>query len=145
MRGRRERRYLTDKYQARQIRLGRKANLNYPYDEQRYLRRPLAIRQRFIDILSGNYTIYKGWARTQIGLDDFYSRSDVIGRLRRHSFDDCSNPKCPSCSNPRRGWCWGTGKDMITLPERRALLHLKEELEVYKEKRNEKVKSITAR
>lgn len=131
MRGREERRRLTEKYQSRQISLGYKANPIYPYDEQRYLRRPLAIKQRFLDILSANYAVYSGWAREQIGLDDFYSRPDVRGRLRRHSFDDCGRKHCMSCSNPRRKWSCYSGKDRLTLPERKALLHLKEEIEFY--------------
>lgn len=139
MKGRRERRYLTEKYQARQLRLGYRANLNYPYDEQRHLQRPIARKKRFLDILSGNYTTLSYWGRQEIGLDNHYSQPGVRGRLKRHSFDDCGRTKCISCGNPRK--VWGS----ITLPERRVLLHLKEEIEVYKGEKDEKVKRFTAR
>lgn len=125
MRERRKRRYLTEKYQARQLRLAYETNQSYPYDEQRYLQRPIARKKRFLDILSGNYTILDNWQRYEIGLDDIYDQPEVRGRLKRHSFDDCGRTKCISCGNPRK--VWGS----ITRPERKALLHLKEEIEVY--------------
>ena len=124
VRGRRERRYLTGKYQARQLRLAYETNQNYPYDEQRHLQRPIALKKRFLDILCDNYTRLNSWGRYDIGLNDIYNQPEVMGRLKRHSFDDCGRTKCISCGNPRK--VWGS----ITLPERRALLHLKEEIEI---------------
>ena len=132
VRGRKERRYLTEKYQARQISLARQSNIQYPYDPQRYLRRDLAVKQRFLDILAGNYVILSSWQESNFGIDGFYERPDVRGRLRRHSFSDCGRKHCPSCSNPRRRWSYsGNNDDKITLQERRANLHLKEEVEFF--------------
>lgn len=142
VRGRRERRYLTGKYQARQLRLAYETNQSYPYDEQRHLQRPIALKKRFLDILCDNYTRLDSWGRYDIGLDDIYNRPEVMGRLKRHSFDMCSIKRCPGCCNPRRRWACSTEKDKITLAERKALLHLKEEIEIYKGERNEKNEKI---
>lgn len=149
MRTRQERRYLTEKYQKKQVRLAYRFMYDKPYDRERYIRTEFARKRRFVDILYGNYVQHKypfqeKWMLSQSG-NEHTLTLDELGRYRNHSWDDCGRPKCPGCSNPRRGYMSGTADDRITLQERKAKLHLKEEMRFYKERKNEKVKSIIAR
>ncbi len=150
MRGRRERRYLTEKYQRKQVRLAYIFIYDKPYDPERYIRTEFARKRRFVDILYDNYVQHKywhseKWMLSQNGNEHTMERWE-LGRYRNHSWDDCGKPKCPGCSNPRRGHGWyGKADELVTLQERKAKLHLKEELRFYKERKNEKVKSIIAR
>jgi len=147
MRSRQERRYLTEKYQQKQVRLAYIFIYDKPYDRERYIRTEFARKQRFVDILRGNYVQHKYphlemWMFSQNGMTHKMS-SEELGRYRNHSFDDCGRPKCPGCSNPRRGYSWEPQR--LTMQERIAELHLKEELKFYKERKDEKAKSIIAR
>ena len=150
MRTRQKRRYLTEKYQKKQVRLAYTFVYDKPYDRERYIRTEFARKQRFVDILRGNYVQHKYsyreiWMLSQNGMEHTMS-PDELGRYRNHSWNDCGRPKCPGCSNPRRGYGWyGSVNDLITMQERKAKLHLEEELRYYKERKDEKVKSIIAR
>lgn len=150
MRGRKERRYLTEKYQQKQVRLAYTFVYDKPYDRHRYIRTEFARKRRFYDILRGNYVQHKywhseKWMLSQSGNEHTITREE-LGRYRNHSFDDCGRAKCPGCSNPRRGYGWyGSVNDLITMQERKAKLQFDEEMIEYKENGNEKVKSIIAR
>jgi len=140
LRKREERRYLTEKYQQRQVRLANLSRRYQPYDEQRYLRRPLAVRQRFYDLLCGREVGHtwtereRSWKFSNMlgGYDiDPFTRSE-LGRFRNHSFADCGRPKCPGCSNPRRGYgWWGSASDRLTMQERINDMRMKDDLEYY--------------
>ena len=147
MRTRQKRRYLTEKYQKKQVRLAYTFVYNKPYDRERYIRTEFARKRRFYDILRGNYVVWGKWGPTGIGQWQPHTfTKDELGRYRNHSFSDCGRSKCPGCSNPRRGYGWyGSVNDLITMQERKAKLHLEEELRYYKERKDEKVKSIIAR
>lgn len=139
MKKREERRYLTEKYQQRQVRLANLSRRYQPYDEYRYLRRPLAVRQRFYDLLCGREVGHtwtereRRWRFSNMlgGYDiDPFTKSE-LGRFRNHSFADCGRPKCPGCSNPRRGYGWTSHKDRITMQERIAEHRFFEDLELF--------------
>lgn len=147
VRGRKERRYLTEKYQQKQVRLAYTFVYDKPYDRHRYIRTEFARKRRFYDILRGNYVQHKYWHSEQWMLSQSGNTHKIepweLGRYRNHSFDDCGRARCPGCSNPRRGH---TGdKEVLTMQERKAKLQYVEEMREYKESRNEKVKSIIAR
>lgn len=134
MRGRRERRYLTEKYQDRQVRLSYIFKYDKPYDPNRYIRTEFAKRRRFYDLLCGNYVRHKyrfleKWMLSQNGCEHTMTRWE-LGRYRNHSWDDCGRTRCQHCSNPRRGHTWEPEK--LTRQERKAALHLKEEVDFYK-------------
>jgi len=146
VRGRKERRYLTEKYQRKQVRLAYTFVYDKPYDRQRYIRTEFARKRRFYDILRGNYVVWGKWGPTGIGQWQPHTfTKEELGRYRNHSFSDCGRPGCPGCSNPRRGYMSGTENDRITMQERKAKLQFDEELKEYKENEDEKVKSIIAR
>ncbi len=149
MRGRQERRYLTEKYQKRQVRLAYSVMYDKPYDRHRYIRTEFARKCRFYDILRGNYVQHKYWHSekwmfSQSGNSHTFTKAE-LGLLRTVSFDHCPIRHCPHCSNPRRGYGWESPEAQITLQERKAELHLVEEIREYKERKDEKVKSIIAR
>lgn len=138
MRGIRERRYLTERYQQKQVRLAYTVMYDKPYDRERYIRTEFSRKRRFYDILRGNYIEWNNRWAEQAALSSSgrygheFTRAE-LGRFRTISFDQCSIRRCPSCSNPRRGYGWQGTKEKLTKQERLALLHLKEELEYYKE------------
>jgi len=137
MRTRRERRYLTEKYQNKQVRLSYTFVYDKPYDRERYIRTEFARKRRFYDILRGNYVEWGRWGETGIGeCEPHKFTREELGRFRNHSFSDCGRPKCPGCSNPRRGYgWWGSWRDRITMQERKAKLHYDEEIAEYKERK----------
>lgn len=143
MRGRRERRYLTEKYQNKQVRIAYATAYEKPYDPYRYIRTEFARKRRFYDILCGNYI-----DGDRAGIDRWSAHEftkDELGRLRKQSFSNCGVRRCPYCANPRRGYGWESPKERITLPEQLAQLHLEEELEeYYKEKYYEHCKKRSA-
>lgn len=141
MKKRERRRYFTEKYQQKQVRLANQLRRYQPYDTQRYLQRPLAIKQRFFDLLCGreightwnererrsNFDIMLGGYCGE--LDPFTKAQ--LGRFRNHSFSDCGRPRCPGCSNPRRGNGYESPQERITLQERVAEHRMKEDLDLY--------------
>lgn len=137
MRTRKERRYLTEKYQNKQVRLAYIFVYDKPYDRERYIRTEFARKRRFYDILCENYVQHthpcrEQWMLSQSGNEHTITRWE-LGRYRNHSWDDCGRPKCPSCSNPRRGY---TGETIrVTMQERIANLHYEEEMKEYKERK----------
>ena len=142
MRGRRERRYLTEKYQRKQVRIAYATTYEKPYDPERYIRTEFARKQRFYDILCGNFVEWKDrWhGRLAIGNEHTFTKNE-LGRLRKQSFTNCGVRRCPYCANPRRGHGWENPKEQVTMQENLAELHLKEELEFYlKENYHEKRK-----
>lgn len=139
MRTRQERRYLTERYQKKQVRLAYRFMYDKPYDRERYIRTEFARKCRFFDILRGNYVQHKHkylekWMLNQNGNEHTMERWE-LGRYRNHSWDDCGRPKCSSCGNPRRGYISGTADDRITMQERIAKLHYEEEMKEYKERK----------
>ena len=146
MRTRKERRYLTEKYQNKQVRLAYTFVYEKPYDRERYIRTEFARKRRFVDMLYGNYVEWGKWGPTGIGQWEPHAMSrEELGRYRNHSFSDCGRKRCPSCCSPRKRWSFSTGDERITMQERIAKLNFEEEITEYKEKRDEKVKSIIAR
>ena len=130
MRGRRERRYLTEKYQRKQVRIAYAVAYEKPYDPERYIRTEFARKRRFYDILCGNFIDGR---RAGIGQWQSHKFTKAeLGRLRKQSFTNCGNSRCPYCCNPRRGRHWG--RKEITKSEVMAQLHLIEEVNLYKEK-----------
>ena len=133
VRGRRERRYLTEKYQNKQLRIAYATAYTKPYDPNRYIRTEFARKRRFLDILCGNYVECVEWdtrwsTRYAFGNEHTFTKAE-LGRLRKQSFSNCGQARCPYCCNPRRGRYWGAKE--ITRQEVIAELHLKEELEFY--------------
>ena len=144
VRKRERRRFLTLKYQQRQVRLANQLRGYRPYDSKRYLQRPLAVRQRFYDVLKGNYVgrywkeDFTQWRdersqRTEhmLGHDTEAFTPEQMGRLRNHSWDDCGRPKCPHCSNPRRTWTWHSWKEKLTVQERVNKMRFEDDLQYY--------------
>ena len=135
MRGRKERRYLTEKYQQKQVRVAYETSYSRPYDPNRYIRTEFARRRRFYDLLCGNYVVWNTrWSRTYaLGNEYKFTRAE-LGRLRKQSWSNCGSVRCRYCCNPRRGRNWESHKERITLAELRSEIHLKEEVNLYKEK-----------
>lgn len=138
MKKRERRRYLTQKYQQKQVRLANQLRGYRPYDSQRYIQRPLALKRRFYDLLAGNIVgiAWNDWERNyrfrdMIGHDTDRFTQEQLGRLRNHSWDDCGRPRCHHCSNPRRGWTWDSWKERVTMQERISAMSMKDDLEYY--------------
>ena len=130
MRGIRERRYLTEKYQRKQVRIAYVTTYTKPYDPERYIRTEFARKRRFYDILCGNYVEWKTrWGERWAFNNEHKFTKAELGRLRKQSFTNCGQARCPYCCNPRRGKYWGAKE--ITKGEVLAELHLKEELDFY--------------
>jgi hypothetical protein len=143
---RERRRYLTQKYQQKQVRLANQLRGYRPYDSQRYLQRPLAVRQRFYNVLAGNY-VGRYWKEDNtpwrderqvhteymLGYDPEPYTPAQLGRFRNHSWDDCGRARCHMCSNPRRGWTWDCPKERITMQERINNMRFKDDLEYFYE------------
>jgi hypothetical protein len=141
VRGIRERRYLTEKYQNKQVRIAYATAYAKPYDKDRYIRTEFARKRRFVDLFRGNFVQWKDrWAMRYAintsGWERYVWTRAELGRLRNHSWSNCGQKRCCYCyyCNPRRGY-WG--KKEVTRQETIAMLHLKEEIDFYKEKENE--------
>lgn len=136
MRGRRERRYLTEKYQSKQVRIAYATAYAKPYDKDRYIRTEFARKRRFVDLFRGNFVQWKDrWAMryaiNNSGWERYVWTKEELGRLRKHSWSNCGQRRCCYCyyCNPRRG-VWG--KKELTRQEFVAALHLREEIEEYR-------------
>jgi hypothetical protein len=142
LRKREERRYLTLKYQQKQVRLANQDRAFRSYDSQRYLQRPLAIRQRFFDVLAGRwvgpewnddskgYRTEREWrTEAMLGHDTEEFTQEQLGRFRRHSYRDCGRPRCHMCGNPRRNSWWKGERK--TLQERVSEMRMKDDLQYY--------------
>ena len=89
MKKRERRRYLTHKYQQKQVRLANLYRSYRPYDSERYFQRPLAKKQRFLDRLRENY-VGRDWderwrkSRTDwmLGFDSDEFTPEQLGRFR---------------------------------------------------------------
>lgn len=138
MEKREERRYLTHRYQQKQVRLANQCRGYHSYDSQRYLQRPLAIRQRFYDVLADRY-VGREWNdrerrwRTEhmLGHDTDDFTPEQLGRFRNHSFADCGRPRCHMCGNPRRNSMWKS--ERVTIQERVNKVRFKDDLQYYYE------------
>jgi hypothetical protein len=138
---RERRRYLTHKYQQKQVRLANMYRSYRPYDSERYFLRPLAKKQRFLDRLRDNY-VGPEWddrwresrTRWMIGMWATEFTPEELGRFRNHSYRDCGRTRCPSCGNPRRSG-WHKRKDKLTLQEQRSEEAMKQDLRHYKEEK----------
>lgn len=132
MRKRERRRYLTERYRTRQIRLEHDLN-GKPFDFGRRPRSDRARKYAFICMLKGDYT-ETGW---RWGIDRTEEMSaERYGRLRRHSFSDCGRPKCPHCSNPRHNG-FENRMARLTIQEVVAEQQFKDELYEYLETKGE--------
>ena len=152
MRGILERRYLTEKYQRKQVRLAYEVMYDKPYDRERYIRTKFARKRRFVDILCGNYVKWANrWEEARAlnsnGWRDRHTFTKAeLGRLRNVSFDTCRDKKCGFCSNPRKGYGYQSPKELRTRQENIALLQMKEELDFYRQgERYETFEDNTAR
>lgn len=141
MKKREKRRYLTHRYQQKQVRLANTYRSYRPYDSERYFQRPLAKKQRFLDVLGENYVgrewddrWRKSYTRWMIGGDTDEFTPEQLGRFRNHSYRDCGRPRCPGCGNPRRSG-WFKRKDKLTLQEQRSEEAMKHDLRYYNEEK----------
>lgn len=133
MKKRERRRYLTERYRNRQVRLDNQLGRNRPFDFERRPRSDFARKHAFISMLKGDYVV----AEWNWGIDNPEPMSaERFGRLRRHSFSDCGRPRCPHCSNPRHNG-FGTKKTRLTIQELVAEQRFKEDFYEYWEKRDE--------
>ncbi len=136
MKKREYRRYLTKKYQQKQIRYYR--TLWGPeFDDQRRMQSDRARRNFFVEFLKGNvvmlenkYRNYWIWGIPSIGMPLSPER---IGRFKKHSFDDCGRPRCTGCCNPRKVWK-GRPKSERTVKEQMHDQLMYSDLEEYVEK-----------
>jgi hypothetical protein len=140
VRGIQERRYLTEKYQNKQVRIAYATAYAKPHDYDRYGRSKFARKRRFVDILRGNYVEWetpwsKRYALNNSGWDRHEWTREELGRLRDRAWSNCGDRRCCYCwyCNPRRGH-WG--KKEITRQEHIADLHLKEEIDFYRDLNN---------
>ena len=126
------RRYLTERYQQKQVRLAYIFSYSKPHDTERYGRTKFAKKRRFWDILRGNYVEFEYEFQYDMMLSGFTTSYEFtkaeLGRFRNHSFKDCGRSGCPCCGNPRKNG-WAKYKDKITLQERKADLQFKEDLQ----------------
>lgn len=104
MKKRERRRYLTSRYQAKQMRyydtFWNGSGWGNPYDPERKFQRESARKYRFLCFLKGDY-IEPAW-----GYQSRYEPSATEkGRLRKHSWKGYG--KCSCCLNPRK---MGKGK-----------------------------------
>lgn len=130
MKKRERRRYLTERYQRRQIRLSLHGKT--VFDFERRPRTDHAKRQAFVSMLKGDYTR----AEWQWGIDLREVTDQEKGRYRRHSFADCGRPRCPTCSNPRHNG-FGSLKHRLTWQEVVAEQRFREDFYEYWEKQND--------
>ncbi len=143
MKKRERRRYLTHKYQQKQLRLANLSRSYRTYDSERYFQRPLARKQRFLDVLAENfvgpywndeqrgYRTERHWrTEAMLGHDTDEFTPEQLGRLRNHSYDDCGRPRCHMCGNPRRGCGWWKG-ERITVQERVNKMRFDADLQYY--------------
>lgn len=134
MRGLKERRYLTEKYQRKQVRLSYIFTYDKPHDTERYIRTNFARKQRFVDLLRGNFAtfVYRWEYERMLGYNTPHKFTrEELGRFRNHSWKDCGRAKCSGCSNPRRGYIWNSPKEQITMQERISEMSMKDDLEYY--------------
>ena len=142
MKKREGRRYLTHKYQQKQVRLANTYRDYRPYDSERYIQRPLARKQRFLDVLADNY-VGRDWddrwresyTRWMLGGDTDEFTPEQMGRFRNHSYRDCGRPRCPGCGNPRRGNGYYKRKERLTRQELKSEEAMKQDLQDYNEEK----------
>lgn len=135
MKTREKRRYLTTKYQQKQVRLAYTFSYDRPHDTQRYIRSEFARKRRFVDLLRGNFVEFKYSYQYDMMVSGYntphtFTKAE-LGRFRNHSWDDCGRPRCHHCSNPRRGWTWDSWKERQTMQERVSDMRFKDDLEYY--------------
>jgi hypothetical protein len=120
MKKREYRRYLTKKYQQKQIRY-RRTLWGQEFDDQRRMQSDRAKRNFFVEFLKGNVIMlenkYRNYWMWGIPMSGMSLTPETIGRYKKHSFDDCGRPLCPGCCNPRRVWK-GRPRLVKTLNER---------------------------
>lgn len=135
MKKRELRRYLTEKYQRRQVRYIREVNREKEFDENRHRLTERAQKHMFVSWLTG--TLFRLSENSQywngIGIENREIDNTELGRYRNHSFRDCGRPRCPVCGGPRNN-PWHKKKDRLTIQEQMAEIQFEEELkEYYKE------------
>ena len=133
MKRRERRRYLTDRYRDRQVRLNYELKGNRPFDFDRRPRSNFARKHAFVSMLRGDFTEHE-W---RWGIDNSEPMTaERLGRLKRQSFNDCGRAKCPFCSNPRHNE-FSKHKARLTIPELVAEQRFNDELTEYLETRGE--------
>ena len=143
MKKRERRRYLTEKYQQKQVRLANTSRGYRLYDSERYFQRPLAKKQRFLDRLRHNYVgpLWSDESRGyrserywkteyMLGHDTDKFTPEQLGRFKRHSYKDCGRCRCWYCGNPRRSNEWSKS-DRITIAERINEMRFDDDLKYY--------------
>lgn len=133
MKRRERRRFLTKKYQDKQIQYIR--DLWGPeFDDARKLQSERARKHFFTEFLRGNvvllndkYLNYWHWGIPSSGMR---LSKELVGRLKKHSFDDCGNPDCIGCANPRKIWK-GSLKKEQSLEEHKANEQMRSDMEEF--------------
>jgi hypothetical protein len=116
-----ERRFLTEKYVKRQVRLDRMYKGGYS-DK---LRRPA-------DAVMAMLFLGDDYCPDHPAYGSHYAppSNRTLGRWRNLSFTDCGVPKCPMCGNPRR-LTTRTGEHRLTMQERKANEAFNEQMSDY--------------
>lgn len=136
MKKREKRRYLTQKYQKKQVLLAYTFTYDKPHDIKRYIRSEFARKRRFVDMLCGNFVELEFEWQYHHMLNGYnnapheFTKAE-LGRFRNHSWNDCGQARCHYCSNPRRGQTLAIGNERITIQERINYMRFKDDLEYY--------------
>lgn len=138
MKKRELRRYLTKKYQQRQIRYYR--SIHGPeFDDERKRQSERAKQHFFVEFLKGNVVLlernplkYFEWG---VPSESRPLPARIVGRYKKHSFDDCGVAGCPRCSNPRNVWKGRYGAEK-TLKEKKSDQQMQSDLEEFVENGN---------
>lgn len=138
MKKREKRRYLTEKYVRRQVRLYFAGSFRKGlFDDKRHMQSERAKRNYFVAELTGQVvrlsssdnpiTAMWWWGITELVLE---IEKEQLGHFRRHSATDCGNSQCPTCCNPRRIFR-GKRKATLTIKERLGEMSFAEQIEEY--------------
>jgi hypothetical protein len=108
MHDRGERRYLTEKYVQRQMRLDKMYKGGY---SDKYRRPADAVMSMLLGLAYEDHPAY--------GSNYAPPSARALGRWRNLSFTDCGVPRCPMCGNPRR-LTTRSSDNRLTMQERKA-------------------------
>lgn len=138
MKKRELRRYLTKKYQHKQVRYFR--NTRAPeFDDERKRQSERAKRHFFVEFMKGNAVLLDGdslrYYEWGIPIESKPLSAQLVGRYKKHSFDDCGVARCPGCGNPRNVWKGRYGAEK-TLKEKQSDQQMRSDLEEFVENEN---------
>jgi hypothetical protein len=124
---REQRRYLTTKYQQKQIRLEIQYNRYTFYDPRRHLRTKRALKYRFYYDLAGEGVEVNRWEYDTY--DEVFPK-EKVGSFRKQSWKCPCRRYCRYCSNPRKSG-YMKKADSLTRPEVVAEQQMIEDLKEY--------------